>query len=329
MVYETFDDLVGGGGIASIEAGHPDDLYVVSASYEPRCISLTGALAPDYRSGSAIIYVNEDHLTGQASSQMQTALDILQVSLRSKVEETRVVRGSWADAAAQVSALRSAIQELRREERPHRITVDVTTFNREALIVCLALLRATFHQATLRILYVSPKSHGAWLSRGFRRVRSIVGFSGVQQASRPTVLVVLSGFEGDRTIKIIEEYEPSRVFLGFGDPPTVKTFLDRNIDEHKLILGRTDVEEFRFPAAGIVECSALLSATIEPLLSTCNVVIAPMSTKLSTVAAFLVAERHREIQLAYCLPGEYNYSEYSEGMDRAFVEVLDFNEPSA
>ena len=324
MLYESLDALAANGGIASIESGHHDDLYVVSASYEPRCISLTGVLASDYKARWGLIYVNEDHLAGQASGQMQTALDTLRVSLRSKAEDTKIVRGNWADATAQVTAMRSAIQELPQETRLYRITIDVTTFNREALIVCLALLRAHFPESSIRVLYVSPSSHGAWLSRGFRRVRSIIGFSGVQQASRPTVLVVLSGFEGDRTIKLIEEYEPSRVLLGFGDPPTVHNFLDRNIDEHKLILGRTDVQEFRFPAGGIAECTELLSATIEPLLPAFNVVIAPMSTKLSTVAAFLVAEKHREIQLAYCLPGEYNYSEYSQGTGPAFVEVLAF-----
>jgi hypothetical protein len=149
-----------------------------------------------------------------------------------------------------------------------------------------------------------------------------VGFSGLQRTGLPTVLVVLSGFEGDRTLKIIEEYEPSQVLLGFGDPPTIPSFLERNLSEQKLVLARSDVKDFHFAANSIRDCALALEALIGPLLGSANVVIAPMSTKLSTLAAFIVAERHREIQLTYCLPGDYNYSDYSTGTSHIFVEDL-------
>jgi hypothetical protein len=224
--------------------------------------------------------------------------------------------------SVQVESIQKAFSEIIPEKAPATVTVDCTTFSRESLIVCLAMLYSHCPNATVRAAYVSPLEHGQWLSRGYRKVRSIVGFSGVQQASRPTVLIVLSGFEGDRTVKLIEEYEPSQVLLGFGDPPTIPDFLKRNLSEQKLVLGRTDVKEFRFPADNISDCTAALEELIGPLLESCNLVMTPMCTKLSTLAAFNVAERHREIQLAYCLPGEYNYAEYSTGTSRVFIENL-------
>ena len=253
---------------------------------------------------------------------MKSAMATLQANLEPKSDHCQIIDGSWENISLQIDAIRKAFVGILPGKMPAMVTIDCTTFSREALIVCLAMLHSHFPGAQVRAAYVSPSVHGAWLSRGYRKVRSIVGFSGVQQPSLPSVLIVLSGFEGDRTLKLIEEYEPSRVLLGFGDPPTIPSFLERNLGEQKLVLGRTDVAEFRFPANSVSDCTAALEELIRPLLGSNNLVIAPMSTKLSTLAVLNVAERHREIQLAYCLPGEYNYFDYSTGTSRIFIENL-------
>jgi len=140
-----------------------------------------------------------------------------------------------------------------------------------------------------------------------------MGFSGIQDPNRQSVLVVLSGFEPERTLKLIEEHEPARVLLGIGNPPTDQRFLERNKTEQKLVLARQDVQRFDFPADDVIECESVLSNLIKPLIPRFNVVLAPMSTKLSTLSAFLVATRYPELQLTYALPGEYNLNSYSSG----------------
>jgi hypothetical protein len=53
-----------------------------------------------------------------------------------------------------------------------------------------------------------------------------------------------------------------------------------------------------------------------------NVVVAPMSTKPSTLGALLLAEEHPEVQITYCVPGEYNVRDYSSGAEALFVDGL-------
>jgi len=178
----------------------------------------------------------------------------------------------------------------------------------------------------IRIVYVSPKDHGPWLSRGFRAVRTVLGFSGIQQASRPTLLVILSGFEPERALRLIEEHEPKKVLLGIGNPPTADRFRERNKAEQKLILSRQDVEMFDFPADDVDNCRMVLEKLLSPHLRDSNVILAPMNTKLSTLAALLVAEAHPEIQLTYCLPGEYNVEDYSTGAHKIFMTSLPYLE---
>ena len=47
-----------------------------------------------------------------------------------------------------------------------------------------------------------------------------------------------------------------------------------------------------------------------------------MSTKLSTIGALLTVEAHPEMQLTYCVPGEYNIRDYSQGIRSIFIETI-------
>ena len=47
-----------------------------------------------------------------------------------------------------------------------------------------------------------------------------------------------------------------------------------------------------------------------------------MSTKLSTIASYLLAKHYPQIQISYCVPGEYNIESYSDGAKTVFAEEL-------
>lgn len=310
------------GGLHEQVEGIPEDIFLCCASYEPRTTAVARILAKSYQCKFGLIYYNREFLVDQSGGPTKKNLDALQGMLEEHCDVMEIVEGSWFDPKIQFMSLRSALQRQGAIGETPTITLDTTTFNREALVVSLAILRDTYPQAKIRLLYVSPAQHGDWLSRGFYGVRNIVGFPGVQIANRQTVLAVLSGFEPDRVIKIIEEHEPSVVFLGIGSPPTHEVFLGRNVREQREILLRSDVVNFQFPANDVGNCLASLQTELGPLLTSSNLILAPMSTKLSTIAAYLFAELHTEVQLAYCLPGEYNTDSYSSGAEDLFIYEL-------
>jgi hypothetical protein len=103
----------------------------------------------------------------------------------------------------------------------------------------------------INLFYISPKTHGEWLSRGHRQIRNILGQAGIHQANRPTSLILLSGFEKDRAERIIEEFEASEVLFGIGDPPTNPDFLDRNEEEQDMLLTKPEIDTFNFPAGSV------------------------------------------------------------------------------
>jgi len=318
MVEQHLDEVKARGGLSTIRRGIPDDLFVVCASFEHRTKSAAECLSGDYKAKKGIIYYNHEFISNPKTAKN---IERLKVLLKLRCNEVDVIEGSLVYPEKQFAVLKNAVLSPN-PATIKAVTIDVTTFNREALLVLVALLRNNCAFATIRVLYVSPIRHGKWLSRGFREVRSVIGFPGVQRASRSTMLVVLSGFEPDRAKKLIEEHEPRIVLLGFGDPPTEQHFLERNIEEQKTILAMQDVERFKFPANKIEKCHQSLMELLRGRLSDYNIILAPMSTKLSTLGAYLTAEANPEIQLTYCVPSEYNVENYSKGANLLFIEEI-------
>lgn len=322
-----------GSVFSPIDSGQPDDLLVVSASYEKRCLSMVTRLRDDYKCRFSLIHVTKEFIDAGPSG--WTTKDNLEV-LRNEISkhcrnEPHVIMGSWLSVKHEFEAIQRAIAAAQEclGGVIERLTFDVTTLTRESLLMLLAALSQQFGNPRTRIVYTKPCDYGEWLSRGFRRVRNVVGFPGVHIASKQTALIILSGFEEGRAVKVIDEIEPTCVLWGMGDPPTDPKFLQRNEMTSRVILSRQDVENFRFPANSVCDCTCKIVSEIDRATEKWgNVILVPMSTKLSTVAAFRAVMARLEVQLAYGLPGEYNTSEYSRDESGIYVETLSSLIPS-
>ena len=211
----------------------PDDVLLFCASYEPRTTAIANLLVPTYRCKVGLLYVNEEFLDGPAAPATKANLAQLQTMLQKRCDIVYVQTGSWLVAEKQLESLRHLVRQAVSHvgASASAVSVDTTTFTRESLLVACALLRQQFPAGRFRMLYSSPKKHGKWLSHGFRCVRNVIGFAGIQLPARSTVLIVLSGFEGDRTLRLIEEHEPYKILLGLGNPPTAESFFERNEEE--------------------------------------------------------------------------------------------------
>lgn len=312
----SFDDWVLQGGITDQSRNRPDDVFIVAGGFEERATAISALLSPEYNARRALLYLTEETLSGRCHADTLRNVETIRGHLTEHGIEVMDVNGSWLDSRRQFAALKTAIAALPSgsDDLPLRVTLDSTGFNREALLHLLILLWSMRAPLILRVFYCAPESHGDWLSRGYRKIRTVSGYPGVQQASKKLLLIGLSGYESDRILKIIDEYEPQKVLLGIGDPPIERIFLKRNIEEQNLILGRRDVERFSFPLNDLFGCVTALSDRFVRYRDEYNIVLAPMSTKFSTFAAFLAAAEHKHVQLVYCVPGEYNCEDYSRGV---------------
>lgn len=288
------------------------DLLIASASFEERCLSVPAHLDVG-RIGAALIARNRAYRDA-----VDNNFRALEQRFAAKCNELLL---DSDDPVASADEIASVVGAALAKDRPRRILVDITTFTREFLLMLLAYLRgAVSDRDSVDFVYTHAKDYSVdqpmpkkWLSRGIRDVRSVLGFPGRMIPSRRTHLLVMVGFEDERALELIRECEPSFVSLGLADDREegTKPHQPINVDRFKNVRAILDrVGEFTFSAYDP-------SATKESLrkqaatLPDCNVVIAPMNTKMSTIGAALFAFENDSVQLCYAPANMYNVAAYS------------------
>ena len=283
-------------------------LFICCISFEERSLSVPQAL-DNSKFAYSLIFTSKE--INKYSSRNKERADCLKIS---DFEEYHEI---YTDDPIKTSmGFYNALISIFRQRNDLTVVVDISTFTREALLILLGTLyklKDEFSQ--LRLVYTAAKSMDSdWLSRGISDYRSVLGYSGEFSLQKPLHLVLLTGFELDRAIATIEEYEPSIISIGVGDQnESINPKLyDRNVKYFKDLVniygGR--VRTFTFSLIDPFKCKDSILSHI----SSCepgNVVIAPLSNKLSTIGAGLLGLSNTDVQICYTQPLEYNHENYS------------------
>lgn len=293
--------------------GHSDvDLFIGSASFEKRCRSVLGNVERDHIK-RALVAVNRTF-----GSRLDENLDWFRQRLGDRIEYLEVFSHDPVSSLVNVEQSVTRLLAL----RPRSVVVDITTFTRESLVMLIRVLyRHREQSTTVSFVYATASQYSVgssadssrWLSAGVRNVRPVLGFTGQMAPSRDTHMIVMVGFEDERALELIRSCEPTRVSLGVCDPrePGTQSHQDTNVQRlSRLMSVLPDVAEFEFPGYDPSATQRVLEAQIR-LFDDCNVVIAPMNTKMSTVGAALLALQDQSIQLCYATPYFYNFDNYS------------------
>lgn len=300
--------------------GEKDDIFIVGASFEERCTALKYYLKDGYKCKNAIVYYNEDNCNYEKN------LELLENILKDKVQnEVIKKKGSHRNIFKKNTVITEIAEYCKAHENVEggtNIAIDITGFTRIDLIIILDYIKSYLNNVRIKLIYVSPKEHGEWLSKGYTEICNIAGFSGCYDVLKPVALIILSGFEKERPVNLVEAYEPQKIFLGLSNPAVQDAFGKRNAEVHCELLSDPNVQKFDFSANDIKLCYDDIEKIVNDKKNDYNIVIAPLCTKLSTIACFLLALKYPEIQLVYCYPQEYNYEKYSSGMKKLLIDYL-------
>lgn len=213
---------------------------------------------------------------------------------------------------------------------PKTLVIDITTFTHEYLLMIFRILKERKREEdTMLIMYVGAKkySHNTdnegekWLTKGVKGLRSIIGYPGYSDPSKKNHLIILVGFEVERTIKLIEDFDFDLVSLAFGAEN------DSIGNDNQKINADKYAEIFSlFPNSLEFQISLtdpkIVKTTILEHISKYhdyNIVVAPMNNKISTIGAGLAAIENKEIQLFYQQANIYNTDAYSQASDDYFL----------
>ena len=191
-------------------------LFVFCASFEER--SLHVAKAVSRHAPATVMFVN-----GQRSEKTEANLRAIMDLYPKGTEVVELdYRRPISIADRFLAVVRNAVSL-----GTSRLTIDITTFTHEALLILLRIIQL-IPTADLGVYlvytgaaeyFVSAKDESdRWLSKGVAEVRSVLGYSGSRDPSKKLHLIVLAGFETERAHKLIAVIEPAKLTVGVGDP---------------------------------------------------------------------------------------------------------------
>lgn len=294
------------------QIGGPIDLFVCSASFEVRCLSIAENLDP--RNVKAAIIAKNIPFADVVDDNFNLLMERFSNKVRPLlVDSNDPVATADAIAAGLARTLTGGAK---------RVVVDITTFTHENLLMLYKV--GTFALRTgdsVEFVYAPASDYSIgdspdekWLSKGIREIRSVMGFPGAFVPSQSMHLIVLGGFEDFRALALIHEFEPALVSVGYGDRTEYSTKPHQETNETKVRRLRSlvgDVNEFVFSCYDPLSTEKTLRKVAE-FGANHNTVIAPMNTKISTLGAARFAVANEVVQLCYAQPEIYNHRRYSK-----------------
>lgn len=210
----------------------------------------------------------------------------------------------------------------------YKIVFDISTFTREMLLIILKVLEYYNFLKHSTFIYTPSKSMSEnWLSKGVLNTRSVLGYAGDFDLNNETHLMLLSGFEVERSIAAIEEYEPTYLTVLSGDRNS--SYSEAYYARSKELVENLKTHygsNFSSKEIDITDLAKLKSYILELLESekfrNKNVVIVPLSNKISTLALGLAMIEATNAQVVYPQPAEYNEKDYSEAAEEYFIFEL-------
>ena len=193
--------------------------------------------------------------------------------------------------------------------------IDITTMPRDTIWAIFYFLQRRVD--ALSYIYFKPERYNSdWLSRDPSRPRLAFRMSGIARLGIPTLLVIATGFDVERTEQLINFFEPKKIILGIQKGNQFEN-IQLNLQRHEQIRSAhndvitLEVDSYSDDHGYGIYANAL--AEQEPEF---NVVLSSLGPKPSSIALYKLAMLHPEMALVYAPSNQFN-KEYSWGLGEA------------
>lgn len=306
------------------------DVFFCCASFEERSFIISETISSK-QIANAFIFFNPNY----SDKIIENKNRIVNTYKNSKVVE---VPFDIKNPIAYISSFNNVIDSIKSSDNhPLNIVIDITTYTHETLLILINVLRnrIDFSKVDIYFIYNIANDYSSetsnikdkWLSKGIGDIRSVVTYPGLINPTLPYHLIILVGFESERTSLLIENFDTTMVSLGLGytefKRDHVGKMMEITIANHREIENRfPNVFTFNFSLDNPSKTSSDILKHISNFPGT-NSIIAPMSNKISTVGAALANFTNPAIQICYASSNQYNVNYYSVPSDDCILFQLD------
>ena len=136
--------------------------------------------------------------------------------------------------------------------------------------------------------------------------------------------MILTGHETNRAIHLINEIEPSKLYVAQSKPGTAPEFVEKSLQTAQNIVTyrNIDIEIFDLPADNPFESKRILLEIIKKNSDKYDFYIAPIGPKLTVLGLLLAYEEFPYFRVIYPYPEIYNTKNYSTGCRDVFEIIF-------
>lgn len=218
--------------------------------------------------------------------------------------------------------LKSFVEKL---EIDSKIFLDITTMSRNIIWSLFFFLKQK--HKTINIIYCTPSEYSdEWISRDPSKPKLLFKHSGIIDLDLKNCLIIVTGFDTDRTKQLVKYFEPNKIVLlvqkenDFKNNKRNNPTLHRNICEE---LGYANVDTLYVDSYSQDLDLEIIENTIYQNLKTHNIILSSLGPKMSSISIYNAYIRHPEVALAYIPCKEYNVN-YCKGLGEVIEYCLEF-----
>ena len=305
------------------------DLFICYNSFEDRCVSIASNISIDFFR-TALIITDKEPLENEEEN-LNKLSDIFR-------DKKRIARVDLSFPLTVADRIMEELVLINSSVPLNKVFIDITTFTHETLLMLFAIFREKFHDAEIVCGYINAQEYSVdeehpqikWLSRGIGDVRSVLGYSGSLQPSKENHLIVIMGYEYERAARIIDAIDPDCLSIGYNTEKTSTADRDRDASAGYANLVKIlaayyeQTSDFEVPCNNPYEAYIAICKKIEEIGENVNIMLAPMSNKISTVGAALAALENRNVQICYAPALAYNTTAYSLAGNTCYIFSFDY-----
>lgn len=301
-----------------IEEGKADDLFICCVSFEKRCVNSTDILRDKtkIRNAAIVRFEGKDRFELREENQRETLHN-----LKKHMEKESEPEVLWCDKADPLDGILNLEEFLKNiQEEPKRITIDITAFTKQYLLVLLYFLGKEYPNAAIRTLYTRGRykySKKTPLSWGIKEITAVPFFSFPIHPEKEKLLVLFLGYEGERAFSVYRTLEPDKTIAVIGYPPGYHgaDIPSRNFNKYLLDLLPNE-NKVKIPSLDADKTKDFLEEIYEKNKNY-NIFLAPLGTKMQTLGIYLSLRGYFKkqylpnIQVIYAVPFWYDERHYT------------------
>jgi len=295
----------------------PDSVFISCASFEERCLGVPKQLSVDYRFNSGFIFAYDD-----PNEEREKHLQKMVQTLKTK-GSLQIIRTTEDEPHPALGELAAELKKLRLSTNNSIVTIDITTFTKRHLLLLLRIIDDLGFWDISRVYYTEPKDYVTDLylpmSIGVRAISPITGFIGHGPLSKPTLLVIILGYEGDRAKAVFENLDPNDVLLVVPKPSYRPEWEGRTELMNGQLIKIVGHDRIRYIHS---QDSLMIARQLEEILGDypfdewrCSIV--PLGTKPQALGTYVFWRKNRgNFSIIYAQPLKHNERFFSTGIGR-------------